>query len=112
MAEGNRAGRGPISNRQSGIYNGACPGLCRKVGQQQEVVLRRQFPHQPIIGLGLGPQFTGVTSDLLNQFTDLGDESLRWALVISLIFNLISALLYLNAGRTLKADLEAGKRMA
>jgi len=65
-----------------------------------------------IIGLGLGPQFTGITSDLLNQFTDLGGESLRWALVISLIFNLVSALLYLAAGKTLKADLEAGRRMA
>jgi MFS family permease len=64
-----------------------------------------------IIGLGLGPQFTGVTSDLLNAFTDLGQESLRWALVISLVFNLVSALLYLMAGRTLQADLAAGKEM-
>lgn len=65
-----------------------------------------------IIGLGLGPQFTGFTSDLLNQFTDLGGDSLRWALVISLIFNLVSALLYIIAGKTLKEDLEAGRQMA
>ena len=65
-----------------------------------------------IIGLGLGPQFTGVTSDVLNAFTELGADSLRWALVISLIFNLVSALLYLAAGRTLREDLEAGRQMA
>jgi len=65
-----------------------------------------------IIGLGLGPQFTGITSDVLNAFTDLGSESLRWALVISLVFNLVSALLYLAASKTLKADLEAGRQMA
>ncbi len=65
-----------------------------------------------IIGLGLGPQFTGITSDILAATTDLGDESLRWALVISLVFNFVSAILYLMAGRTLKADLAAGRAMA
>ena len=62
-----------------------------------------------IIGLGLGPQFTGIASDLLFVSTDLGDDSLRWALILSLIFNVVSALLYLGAGKTLKADLEASK---
>ncbi len=62
-----------------------------------------------IIGLGLGPQFTGIASDVLFVTTDLGQDSLRWALVLSLIFNVISALLYLGAGRTLKEDLEASK---
>ena len=42
-----------------------------------------------IIGLGLGPQFTGIASDILHATTDLGADALRWALVISLIFNLI-----------------------
>ena len=59
-----------------------------------------------IIGLGLGPQFTGVASDLLNATTDLGVHSLRWALVISLVFNLVSAILYLLAARTIRQDLE------
>ena len=62
-----------------------------------------------IIGLGLGPQFTGIASDILFVTTDLGQDSLRWALVLSLIFNVISAVLYLGAGRTLKEDLEASK---
>jgi MFS family permease len=64
-----------------------------------------------IIGLGLGPQFTGVVSDLLHAFTDLGPDSLRWALVISLVFNLLATGLYLTAGRTLKDDLAAGRAM-
>ena len=62
-----------------------------------------------IIGLGLGPQFTGIASDILFVTTDLGQDSLRWALVLSLIFNVISAVLYLGAGRTLQADLDASK---
>lgn len=62
-----------------------------------------------IIGLGLGPQFTGIVSDVLNVTTDLADESLRWALVISLVFNLLSAVLYLMASRTIREDLQAAK---
>ena len=65
-----------------------------------------------IIGLGLGPQFTGIASDVLAATTDLGADSLRWALVISLIFNVISAILYLVSSRTLKDDLEASKQMS
>ncbi|MEM7077594.1 MAG: hypothetical protein AAF513_03095 [Pseudomonadota bacterium] len=59
-----------------------------------------------IIGLGLGPHFTGIISDVLNVSTELGAESLRWALVISLIFNVISAILYLMASKTINADME------
>ena len=62
-----------------------------------------------IIGLGLGPQFTGIASDLLFAWTDLGADSLRWALVISLMFNVVSALLYLAAGKTIRADLETSR---
>ena len=58
-----------------------------------------------IIGLGLGPQFTGIISDVLNVTTDLAEHSLRWALVISLIFNVISATLYFLAARHIREDL-------
>ncbi len=58
-----------------------------------------------IIGLGLGPQFTGIASDVINANTDLGADSLRWALVVSLVFNVLSALFYLMAGKTLRKDL-------
>ena len=58
-----------------------------------------------IIGLGLGPQFTGIASDVINAYTTLGDDSLRWALIVSLVFNVISAVMYIMAARTLKEDL-------
>jgi hypothetical protein len=44
--------------------------------------------------------------------TSLGQDSLRWALVISLIFNVISAILYLMAARTIKEDLAASRSMS
>jgi len=65
-----------------------------------------------IIGLGLGPQITGLMSDGLNMFTSLGVDSLRWAMVLVLIFNVISALLYLRAGRFLVGDLDRVRRSA
>lgn len=58
-----------------------------------------------IIGLGLGPQITGLLSDGLNMFTNLGIDSLRWAMVLVLVFNVISALMYLRAGSFLRDDL-------
>jgi predicted MFS family arabinose efflux permease len=58
-----------------------------------------------LIGMGLGPLYVGIASDLLNAYTDLGIESVRWALVSVLIFNLLSAVFYLLAGRDLKSDL-------
>lgn len=64
-----------------------------------------------IIGLGLGPQFTGIASDVLNATTSLGADSLRWALVLSLVFNVVSAILYLMAGRTLQEDMDASAQM-
>jgi len=64
-----------------------------------------------IIGLGLGPQFTGIASDVLHATTDLGPDALRWALVISLVFNVVSAILYLMAGRTVEEDLATSKSM-
>ena len=58
-----------------------------------------------IIGLGLGPQITGMLSDLINMTTDLGVDSLRWAMVSVLVFNVIAAVLYIMAGRTVNEDL-------
>ena len=58
-----------------------------------------------LIGMGLGPMIVGATSDLLNAYTDLGDHSVRWALVSVLIFNVLSTVFYLMAARDLRADL-------
>jgi len=64
-----------------------------------------------IIGLGLGPQITGILSDVLFAWTDLGPDALRWAMLMVLAFNVISAVLYIFAGKFLLKDLprpEAG----
>ena len=56
-----------------------------------------------IIGLGLGPQFVGIVSDLLSD--RYGQESLRYALLICSLVNLWAAWHYFIAGRHLKDDL-------
>ncbi len=58
-----------------------------------------------IIGLGLGPQVTGILSDVLNYTTSLGVDSLRWAMVSVLVFNIIAAVLYIMAGKTVVEDM-------
>ncbi|MGE0387215.1 MAG: spinster family MFS transporter [Gammaproteobacteria bacterium] len=58
-----------------------------------------------IVGLGCGPQFIGLASDLLRA--SFGQESLRWALFAAAFFNLWSAFHYHRAGRYLAADIES-----
>ena len=47
----------------------------------------------------------GATSDLLNAYTDLGVNSVRWALVSVLMFNVLSTVFYLMAAKELRSDL-------
>ncbi len=56
-----------------------------------------------IIGLGLGPQMVGIASDLLNN--RFGDDSLRWALIVTGLVNLWAVIHFLMAARTVRADL-------
>jgi hypothetical protein len=58
-----------------------------------------------LIGMGLGPQFTGILSDLLNAYSSLGIDSLRFALLCVLFFNVVSTLYYLLAARYLRKDM-------
>lgn len=59
-----------------------------------------------LIGLGLGPLVVGTLSDLLTP--SLGVDSLRFALVIAVsAASALSALHFVLAARTLKADLDA-----
>ncbi len=60
-----------------------------------------------LIGLGLGPQLTGIISDVYNVFTELGVHSLRWAMVTVLVLNVISTIYYLYGARYLREDLAA-----
>ena len=59
-----------------------------------------------LIGLGLGPQLTGIISDFLASYTDLGQHALRWALVSVLVVNVMSFFFYMVAGKYLRADIE------
>ena len=59
-----------------------------------------------IIGLGLGPQLTGILSDTFLQFTDFGIDSLRYAMLAVLMFNVVSAALYIVAAKFLVSDLD------
>jgi MFS family permease len=56
-----------------------------------------------LIGLGLGPLFTGMLSDLLEP--SLGSESLRYALAIVVSCYLWCAFHYYRAGKTIREDL-------
>ncbi|NIP15918.1 MAG: MFS transporter [Pseudomonadales bacterium] len=58
-----------------------------------------------LIGLGLGPQVTGILSDVFNAFGDLGTDSLRYALICVLLLNVVATVYYGMAGRDLKKDL-------
>ncbi|HKK23385.1 MAG TPA: MFS transporter, partial [Pseudohaliea sp.] len=56
-----------------------------------------------MIGLGLGPFLTGLASDLLAPVA--GDQSLRWAMVITACVGLLALGSFLLAARNLPADL-------
>jgi predicted MFS family arabinose efflux permease len=56
-----------------------------------------------LTGLCLGPFFVGAMSDAFKH--DLGDQSLRWALIAMSAFWLIGAGLFVRTGQTLARDL-------
>ncbi|MCB1747654.1 MAG: MFS transporter [Gammaproteobacteria bacterium] len=57
-----------------------------------------------LVGLGLGPTLVGAISDAL--VPRFGNDSLRYAIVVTFLFNLWSALHYWLASRHLRAELE------
>jgi MFS family permease len=67
-----------------------------------------------LIGLGLGPVATGQLSDWLNAYflsegsmpAKASGDGLRFAMLIMLAANLMSAIYYLRAARTFRADLQ------
>ena len=64
-----------------------------------------------LIGLGLGPVFAGMLSDLLRP--SYGEESIRYSLLILAVAgNAWSALHYYLASRTLREDLQAKERLS
>jgi len=57
-----------------------------------------------LIGMGLGPYFVGLMSDLFAPA--FGKESLRYALLVIMLVNVLSIGFYFLAARTLPEDLE------
>ncbi|MBI1782016.1 MAG: MFS transporter [Sphingobacteriales bacterium] len=60
-----------------------------------------------IIGLGCGPLVTGMVSDHLKP--TMGTDSIRWALSSALLINIIGAVLYFMAAKTIRQDLMKSK---
>ena len=60
-----------------------------------------------IIGMGAGPQVVGILNDLIGT-----PDAIRYSLLAAAtIMNLISAVFFWLAGKTLVEDLEAKKRL-
>ena len=61
-----------------------------------------------LIGLGLGPLVVGLMSDGFAVGFNLGTaEGVRWALMISMGFNIIAAGCFWAARKTIAADMES-----
>lgn len=60
-----------------------------------------------LVGLGLGPYFAGLLSDLLSP--RFGADSLKWALSIGTVTYAVGTLLFLIASRSLKEDMAAAE---
>jgi MFS family permease len=69
-----------------------------------------------LIGLGLGPMFTGKLSDIFrNMLVSQGvaekialGEGLQWAILVTVLINLWAATHYMLAARTLNRDIDGG----
>lgn len=58
-----------------------------------------------LIGMGLGPQVTGILSDTFAAYSDFGAHSLRAAMLCVLVVNVMATGLYWLAGRDLRDDM-------
>ncbi|MDP1632580.1 MAG: MFS transporter [Caulobacter sp.] len=59
-----------------------------------------------LVGLGLGPLFVGILSDVFAGPMAMGEaEGLRWALIWSMSFNLIAFTLFWIARKTIREDM-------
>lgn len=56
-----------------------------------------------LVGLGLGPLSVGLLSDMYKP--NLGEESLRWAMITSLLLGVVGIMFYLRAAGSIAADI-------
>lgn len=61
-----------------------------------------------LVALGLGPAFIGVLSDILRP--EFGEESLRYAMILSLVLAAPAAFLYFMASRHYPEDFERARQ--
>jgi uncharacterized membrane protein YfcA len=60
-----------------------------------------------IIGMGAGPQTVGILNDIIGT-----PDAIRYSLLtIATLMNLLSAIFFWQAGKTLRHDLDAKKRL-
>ncbi len=58
-----------------------------------------------LVGLGLGPLAVGILSDVFNKSMGMGPaEGIRWALIVSALFGLVSFACFWLARRTIRED--------
>jgi len=62
-----------------------------------------------IVGLGLGPLFTGMISDWLVSHHNLGNDSLRYAITASALVSIWGAAHFLRAARFVREELAAAR---
>ena len=59
-----------------------------------------------LIGLGLGPLFVGIASDLFSTVGGMGSaEGIRWALIVTSLFGLLSFGCFWMARRTIAQEM-------
>lgn len=61
-----------------------------------------------LVGYGLSPLLVGALSDLFASFA--GDRSLRFAMLVAALFNILAALHFFLAGRTLVRDIARAQK--
>lgn len=60
-----------------------------------------------IIGMGLGPLFTGILSDWFSLGFNMGPDSLRYAILCTLLANVFAGIAYAYASRFVDRDMKA-----
>lgn len=63
-----------------------------------------------VVGLGLGPQFVGIASDLWQPA--LGEDSLRYAMLAAMTGSVVSVFGFVMAARHLRGDIDAREAAA
>jgi len=91
------------------VYIGPCAAMLQGLAplRLRAFAASLQLFFANLIGLGLGPLAIGLASDLLRP--QLGEASLRYALLIGVIPALLSALCYWRAAATLGYELARAK---